>query len=83
MSKVHLQANKGEDKAAFSFCASRVNGRGKVEFNNRRSYAFMASEIVRGPAFLATPADRRCAHCLDVLKQREGMYPKFCAKIFG
>ena len=76
MTKVHLQANKGENKAPFAFCASRINGKGKVEFNNRRSYAYMASTIVRTAEFIATAPADRCAHCVDVLSQRKAMYPK-------
>lgn len=79
--KVHLQANTAEDRAPFAFCASRINGRGRVEFNNRRSYAFMASTIVRCAEFIATPDPDRCAHCVDVLRQRKALYPKTYAAV--
>lgn len=73
--KVHLQANKGEARAPFSFCASRINGKGRVEFNGRQSYAYMSSAIVRTKTFIETPAADRCAHCVDVLRQRQDRYP--------
>lgn len=79
--KTHLQANKGESKAPFALCASRVNAHGRVEFNGRRSYLYMASEIVQGPAFVATPQADRCAHCFDVLLQRRASYPKLSAAV--
>lgn len=79
--KIHLQANKGEARAPFSFCASRVNGKGRVEFNNRQSYAHMASQIVRTASFIATPDADRCAHCVDVLRGRKAMYPKTYAAV--
>jgi hypothetical protein len=79
--KIHLQANAGIRMAPFAFCASRINGRGKVEFNGRRSYAFMASEIVSAEKFIATPSANRCAHCCDVLRQRRDRHPKTYAAI--
>lgn len=81
MTKVHLQANAAETQAAYSFCASRLTHDGKVRHNNRRTYAAMGSKIVRGVEFTETPAADRCAHCMDVLTQRQAMYPKIWARI--
>lgn len=64
--KTHLAANKGINRALFAVCASRMTASGKVNNNSRRTYAYMASEIVRFEAFKATPAAERCAHCVDM-----------------
>lgn len=74
MAKVHLRANKpieGKEFVARATCASRLGAAGKVKFNNRSSYRFMASEIVSRPEFAKVPAKDRCAHCVDMgLKMR-------------
>lgn len=82
MTKVHLQANSGESMEPFAMCASQLDGRGKVRFNGRSSYRFMRSTIVRGQGFIDTPAADRCAHCVDVLRQRKAMRPNLAARIF-
>lgn len=79
--KVHLQANKGDRMDPFAMCASQMDARGSVRFNGRSSYRFMASTIVRGQAFIDTPAQDRCAHCVDVLRQRRAQRPNLAALI--
>lgn len=64
--KTHLAANKGINREFFAVCASRLTGRGTVVNNSRRTYAYMASEIVDFEGFKATPAADRCAHCVQV-----------------
>lgn len=81
--KVHLQANSGENQAPYSFCASQLTSQGRVRFNGRRTYVNMSSTILRTCEFAATPAADRCAHCVDVLRQRKAMYPKTFARICG
>lgn len=71
MAKVHLRANKltGEN-SAFAVCASKQTGNGKVNFNSRSTYKFMASEIVDFEGFRATPNADRCAHCVEISLER-------------
>ena len=80
-SKVHLQANSAASMDPFSMCASQLDGPGKVRFNGRSSYRYMRSTIVRGQAFVDTPAADRCAHCVDVLRQRKAMRPNLARLI--
>jgi len=61
-SKIHLRQGKDGTTA----CASRgVDSNGKVVRNGRRTYQFMASEVVGPQAFYDAPAADRCAHCCD------------------
>lgn len=64
--KIHLQANKALNQDPYAVCASRPAGNGKVRKNSRRTYAFMASEIVHYADFKNVPAADRCAHCMDM-----------------
>lgn len=64
--KIHLRANKmNTTEIAYSACASRHSGNGKVRANNRKTYQFMASEIVGYDDFKNVPTIDRCAHCMD------------------
>jgi hypothetical protein len=83
MAKVHLQANKGERMEPFAFCASQMDRNGRVSFNGRSSYRFMRSTIVRGQEFISTPAEDRCAHCVDVLRQRKAQRPNTYRLVCG
>ena len=83
MTKVHLQANKGDRMEPFSYCASQKDARGNVRFNGRSSYRFMRSSIVRAQEFVDTPASDRCAHCVDVLRQRRADRPNLARLVCG
>jgi hypothetical protein len=79
--KTHLQANGATAIEAFAFCASKLTAAGKVRHNARRSYTTMGSPIVLPSAFIETAAADRCAHCVDVLRQRRAMFPKTFAAV--
>lgn len=75
MAKIHLRANKlTGNNAPIATCAARMSSPGKVKFNTRRTYRFMASEIVSRAEFAAVADKDRCAHCMDMgLKLRNAM----------
>ncbi len=82
MAKVHYQANKGIRREPMALCSTRMNAKGNVEDNGRRSYVGMSSPIVMPDVFKATPAADRCAHCCDrllevrnFLRKRDGKPP--------
>lgn len=64
--KVHIRANKAETHAPMALCATRIVGNGTVRYNNRRSYAFMASEIVSIKEAALLPQNEVCAHCSEL-----------------
>lgn len=61
-SKVHLrQGVKGTPA-----CAARgMRANGTIIRNNRTTYQCMSAVVVDPDQFRATPADDRCAHCVD------------------
>lgn len=65
MAKVHLQRNKGLDgHPPIAVCAGKsING--KIYLNDRRTYSYMASEIVRREEFKNVAPEMRCAHCVN------------------
>lgn len=85
MAKIHLRANKpveGKEFVARATCASQLGTNGKVKFNSRSSYRYMASEIVDRATFAKVPMKDRCAHCCDMglamrnaFRKQNGMAP--------
>lgn len=85
MAKIHLRANKpieGKEFVARAVCASRLGSNGKVKFNSRTSYRYMASEIVDRPTFAKVPEKDRCFHCCDMglamrneFRKQQGLTP--------
>jgi hypothetical protein len=66
MAKIHLKMNKGANgQRPIAACAGRADSCGKVYLNNRRTYSYMASEIVDFAGFKATAPEQRCFHCVD------------------
>lgn len=71
MAKIHLRANKlNGTNRAFAVCASKQVGNGKVNFNSRSTYKYMASEIVDFETLRGVSKADRCAHCMDIGLQR-------------
>ena len=65
--KIHLRGNaKSDTNIAKSMCSLRSIGNGKVRFNSRNTYSFMASEIVGFLTFRELSSTERCAHCVDM-----------------
>lgn len=84
MAKIHLQSNKvtaERGNSPIAMCASRLNSKGRINYNSRRTYATMNSVIARGAEFAATPAANRCAHCMDILQERRTTYPNTYALV--
>lgn len=83
MAKIHLRANKlGGTMAPFAICASKQTGNGKVNFNSRSTYKYMASEIVDFETLRGVPSANRCMHCMDIAlrrfnvrRRKEGLEP--------
>lgn len=67
MAKVHLAANKGTNgQSIYARCAAKSLGNGMSRKNSRKTYAFMASDIVDFATFKRIDANERCAHCVDM-----------------
>lgn len=81
MTKIHLQANKGERREPMAMCSTRRNSDGTVRNNGRQTYVGMRSDIVKFDAFKAAPAMNRCAHCCDILLERRNIQRKKEGKI--
>jgi hypothetical protein len=71
--KIHLRRNKNPEIMEVAACATNPYSQ-KIFRNQRTSYQSMSSEIVSWEAFKATPADERCAHCVEaalVIRNRQ------------
>ena len=60
--KIHLQMGV---KGTTACAASGVRKDGTLIFNARTTYRHMGATVVTPEEFRATPADHRCAHCVD------------------
>jgi hypothetical protein len=66
MAKIHLKGTKGlNGNTPKAVCAVKSVGNGMSRSNGRRTYVYMASEIVPFKEFKNVPAADRCAHCVD------------------
>ena len=73
MTKIHLRRNKDITKATVTACASNPYV-AKAARNGRRTYQFMASEVVGWDQFSTTDSRLLCAHCMDaalVIRNRQ------------